>query len=220
MELAHILNLCFIFGNARSGKSFMMNRLVGTSSLFKVINSSVPCTRGVDMSSYVASAQSLYERAVTHRKTSPAAAPTATAAPVAPGEAPAPVQATAADLKLEAPGAGAPDVGFVDVEGQGAEDGTYDTILALPLLLVSKVVLFNHKGAPTVSDMLSKLGVLARAADCVDLGKGAKAALAGGGGAAGGSKQKDSDDEDEDEEDGADSKSSPADVRGLCLFLC
>ena len=29
--------------------------------------------------------------------------------------------------------------------------------------------LFNHKGAPTVTDMLSKLGVLARAADYVDL---------------------------------------------------
>jgi len=28
---------------------------------------------------------------------------------------------------------------FVDVEGQGAEDNTYDTLLALPLLLTSKV---------------------------------------------------------------------------------
>jgi len=64
-----------------------------------------------------------------------------------------------------------PYIGFVDVEGQGAEDGTYDTMLALPLLLTSKVVLFNHKGAPTVSDMLSKLGVLARAAEYIDLGE-------------------------------------------------
>jgi len=37
------------------------------------------------------------------------------------------------------------------------------------LLMVSKIVLFNHKGAPTVNDMLSKLGVLARAADYIDL---------------------------------------------------
>jgi hypothetical protein len=33
-----------------------------------------------------------------------------------------------------------PLIGFVDVEGQGAEDGTYDTMLALPLLLTSKVI--------------------------------------------------------------------------------
>lgn len=32
-----------------------------------------------------------------------------------------------------------PLISFVDVEGQGAEDGTYDTMLALPLLLTSKV---------------------------------------------------------------------------------
>jgi len=62
-------------------------------------------------------------------------------------------------------------VGFVDVEGQGAEDGTYDTLLALPLLVTSKIVLFNHKGAPTVSHMLSQLGVLARAAEYIDLGE-------------------------------------------------
>ena len=62
-----------------------------------------------------------------------------------------------------------PLVGLVDVEGQGAEDSSYDTMLALPLLLTSRVVLFNHKGAPIVTEMLSKLGVLARAAEYVDL---------------------------------------------------
>src|SRR5206468_977582 len=55
-----------------------------------------------------------------------------------------------------------------------AEDNSYDTMLALPLLLTSKIVLFNHKGAPTVSDMLSKLGVLARAADYIELAEETK----------------------------------------------
>lgn len=59
-------------------------------------------------------------------------------------------------------------LGFVDVEGQGADqDEKYDTLLALPLLLTGKVVLFNHKGAPTVHAMLSRLGVIARAAEFV-----------------------------------------------------
>ena len=35
---------------------------------------------------------------------------------------------------------------FVDVEGQGAEDGTYDTLLALPLLLTSKVYVHWRSG--------------------------------------------------------------------------
>src|SRR5689334_1605574 len=36
-------------------------------------------------------------------------------------------------------------------------------------MFMVQIVLFNHKGAPTVSDMLSKLGVLARAAEYIDL---------------------------------------------------
>lgn len=40
------LNLAFIFGNARSGKSFMLNALTGVQSLFKVVNSAQPCTKG------------------------------------------------------------------------------------------------------------------------------------------------------------------------------
>jgi len=129
-------NLMFIFGNARSGKSFLMNCLLGVPSAFKVVNSSEPCTRGVDISSYVAKRTTI-----------------ASKIGLMDGE------DKASDM----------NVGFVDVEGQGAEDGTYDTMLALPLLLTSKVVLFNHKGAPTVTDMLSKLGVLARAADYIEL---------------------------------------------------
>jgi len=206
LDASHTLNLMFIFGNARSGKSFMLNRLVGVPSLFKVINSSVPCTRGVDISSYIASPQALYDRSL-RRPPTTAAPPSA---PASPAPAPASTPATAATSGIPTPSApttpppaSAPQIGFVDVEGQGAEDGTYDTILALPLLLVSKVVLFNHKGAPTVSDMLSKLGVLARAADCVDIGKPTTNAKAGAaaGGAAGGKEEEEDEDEDEEESD-------------------
>lgn len=132
-------NLMFIFGNARSGKSFMMNCLAGTRGLFQVINSSIPCTKGVDISNFTNPHKNLAAHVNGYSD----------------------VKVTGKDDTL---------CGFVDVEGQGDKDGTYDTILALPLLVTSKVVLFNHKGAPTVSDMLSKLGVLARAAEYIDLG--------------------------------------------------
>lgn len=132
------INLVFIFGNARSGKSYMMNCLAGQPGLFRVINSSVPCTKGVDISSVILPHETMGNHVRAYSKE------------------PIP---NVDDL----------DVGFVDVEGQGDQDGTHDTMLALPLLVTSKIVLFNHKGAPTVSDMLVKLGVLARAADFIDL---------------------------------------------------
>jgi hypothetical protein len=131
------MNMLFIFGNARSGKSFMMNCLLGVPGLFKVVNSATPCTKGVDVSSLVVPHSTLAHHVGTYGASVPS------------------------NDNL--------DVGFVDVEGQGDKDGTHDTMLALPLLVTSKVVLFNHKGAPTVNDMLSKLGVLARAADYIDL---------------------------------------------------
>lgn len=134
------VNLVFIFGNARSGKSFMMNRLLeqaGGQGPFKVINSATPCTAGVDISSSFTPYTKLAELA---------------------GEEVDP------DKKSNH------CVGFVDVEGQGDRDQSYDTLLALPLLLTSQVILFNHKGAPTVNDMLEKLAVLTRAAEKVTLG--------------------------------------------------
>jgi hypothetical protein len=133
-------NLIFVFGNARSGKSFMLNCLTGVPGLFQVINSATPCTQGVDLSSRICSLEWLEQQDSRGEAASTTAASDTT-----------------------------PQVGFVDVEGQGDKDSTYDTMLALPLLLASKVVLFNHKGAPTVHDMLSKLGVLARAAEYIEL---------------------------------------------------
>ncbi len=140
-------------GNARSGKSFLMNSISGVSGLFKVLKSAEPCTKGVDISNFIATSTQLQQRAQALRNahiTSPSSSST-----IAPASSSSP--------------SSSPSLAFLDVEGQGAEDGTHDTLLALPLLLTSKIVLFNHKGAPTVSDMLSKLGVLARAADYIQL---------------------------------------------------
>lgn len=134
-------NLCFVFGNARSGKSFMMNCLSGIRGLFQVINDSQPCTKGVDMSNQFIPHIDLADHVQTY-----------------------------GELDFDR----AEDIlcGFVDVEGQGAEGSQHDTMLALPLLLTGKVVLFNHKGAPTVSHMLSQMGVLARAAEYIEFTDG------------------------------------------------
>lgn len=59
-------------------------------------------------------------------------------------------------------------VAWVDCEGSGDQDVSYDTKLAMPLLVSSKVVIFNHKGAPTASSMLDQLSVLARTAEGIE----------------------------------------------------
>eukprot|EP00457_Paulinella_chromatophora_P001921 gb/GEZN01001923.1/.p1 GENE.gb/GEZN01001923.1/~~gb/GEZN01001923.1/.p1 ORF type:complete len:672 (+),score=109.52 gb/GEZN01001923.1/:59-2074(+) len=162
------INLIFIFGNARSGKSFMMNCLTGVRGLFKVQNSSTPCTRGVDMSSHLAKWADLAKNVGVPIPAAPPPGPD-------PAKEKKSLKGNIGRMFKKVVGKNPTDfprLGFVDVEGQGAEDGTYDTMLALPLLLTSRVVLFNHKGAPTVSDMLSKLGVLARAAEYIDVGEG------------------------------------------------
>jgi hypothetical protein len=141
-QLNHLSSI-FVFGNARSGKSFLMNCLAGVHGLFKVINSSTPCTRGVDISSLFIPHQQYIEHVNQ-------------------------LQIFSSEKPLPA-SASAPTLAFLDCEGQGDIGNDYDTLLALPLLITSKIVLFNHKGAPTVSDMLTKLGVLARAAEYIEL---------------------------------------------------
>jgi hypothetical protein len=59
-------------------------------------------------------------------------------------------------------------VGFVDAEGQGDRDMAYDTVLVSPVLLTSKVVVFNWKGGVERDTILNKLGVLAWAAKRID----------------------------------------------------
>jgi hypothetical protein len=55
-------------------------------------------------------------------------------------------------------------VGFVDAEGQGDRDVTYDSELVCPILLLSKVVIFNWKGDLQKDLILQTLGIMCRAA--------------------------------------------------------
>jgi hypothetical protein len=156
LPISSNLNLVFVFGNARSGKSFLLNCLTGQPGLFTVLNSSQPCTKGVDISSRIIPYQTFNE----HARSLPVSMEDIELRDGDSSEPPPKIKKGEQPLQI----------GFVDVEGQGAEDNSYDTMLALPLLLTAKAVIFNHKGAPTVSDMLSRLGVLARAAQYVDVG--------------------------------------------------
>jgi hypothetical protein len=132
MCVRFIVQLCFVFGSARSGKSFLMNCLSGTPGLFQVLNSSAPCTKGVDLAStilplskFAAHADSLpvkledIELGIDGDDSS---------APTSPPSARRMSSATTArgDVAAEANTA----VGFCDVEGQGAEDNSYDTMVS------------------------------------------------------------------------------------------
>jgi Guanylate-binding protein, N-terminal domain len=60
-------------------------------------------------------------------------------------------------------------VGFVDAEGQGDRDVSYDANLVCPILLASKCVIFNWKGDLQKDHIMSTLGIMARAAKNVSL---------------------------------------------------
>ncbi|EEY65543.1 uncharacterized protein PITG_03039 [Phytophthora infestans T30-4] len=70
-------------------------------------------------------------------------------------------------------------VGFVDAEGQGDRDITYDSRLVSPVLLASKVVIFNWKDSLQADRMLNLLAVLARAAQGIELPDGANTKVFG-----------------------------------------
>ena len=53
---------------------------------------------------------------------------------------------------------------FVDTEGQGDEDVDSDITLVTPILLLSKVILFNWKGGMQKEEILNKLAILAKVA--------------------------------------------------------
>jgi hypothetical protein len=55
-------------------------------------------------------------------------------------------------------------VGFVDAEGQGDRDTTYDARIACPVLLAAKCVLFNWRDSLQKDRILDLLGVMCRAA--------------------------------------------------------
>jgi hypothetical protein len=60
-------------------------------------------------------------------------------------------------------------VGFVDAEGQGDRDVSYDANLVCPILLASKCVIFNWKGDLQKDHIMSTLGIMTRAAKNVSL---------------------------------------------------
>ena len=95
----HPCNLISIFGRARQGKSFLMNCLAGETETFRISNEKDSCTQGIDISNSNCK-------------------PRSTTQPVlASGRA---VTAVTGDNKMK--------VGFVDAEGQGDKDVTYDAV--------------------------------------------------------------------------------------------
>ena len=67
---------------------------------------------------------------------------------------------------------GSNKVGFVDAEGQGDRDVSYDANLVCPILLTSKCVIFNWKGDLQKDHIMSTLGIMTRAAKNVSLSEG------------------------------------------------
>eukprot|EP01033_Poteriospumella_lacustris_P005419 gene5421-3861_t len=63
-------------------------------------------------------------------------------------------------------------VGFVDAEGQGDKDVSYDANLICPILLASKCVIFNWKGDMQKDAILNTLGIMCRAAQNVGVESG------------------------------------------------
>ena len=56
---------------------------------------------------------------------------------------------------------------FVDTEGQGDKDVDSDTTLLTPIVLLSKVILFNWKGGMQKNQILNQLALLVEVGDCV-----------------------------------------------------
>ena len=131
------LNFVTIFGQARQGKSTLLNGLAESEGLFAISHKDQTCTRGVDLSAKFV-----------------------------------PVESFTMGSGGGGGGGEKLHVGFVDVEGQGVEGVEYDTKLVTPALLFSKVLLFNWKGAPQPDMILDMLGVLAEAAESINLAGG------------------------------------------------
>ncbi|CAN0316110.1 unnamed protein product [Ascophyllum nodosum] len=64
-----------------------------------------------------------------------------------------------------------PDIGFVDVEGQGDRHQSQDILLATPLLILSKVVIFNWLGRPNKNTVLGELATMSEAATFINRGQ-------------------------------------------------
>lgn len=149
---SHPCNLISIFGRARQGKSFLMNCLAGETEIFRISNEKDSCTQGIDISNKWLSLSEF--SAINNNINNSNSKPRSTTQPVlASGRA---VATTT--------GANQMKVGFVDAEGQGDKDVTYDANLICPILLMSKCVIFNWKGDLQKDHLLSTLGIMTRAA--------------------------------------------------------
>jgi hypothetical protein len=108
------VNLVCIFGSARQGKSFLMNLLMGTDAV-----ESFPISNADTPCTQGVDISTLF-------------LPLSDYAAID-GAADDPLPPESSSIR----------VGFVDAEGQGDHDVTYDTMLVSPVLLASKVVIFN-----------------------------------------------------------------------------
>lgn len=141
-----------IFARARQGKSFLMNCLAGETETFRISNEKDSCTQGIDISNKWLSLSEF--SAINNNISNSNCKPRSTTQPVlASGRA---VTAATGDNQMK--------VGFVDAEGQGDKDVTYDANLICPILLMSKCVIFNWKGDLQKDHLLSTLGIMTRAA--------------------------------------------------------
>ncbi|CAN0253612.1 unnamed protein product [Ectocarpus sp. 12 AP-2014] len=160
------LNLITIWGNARTGKSFLMNALIAPESddnnntssdkdVFAVAGGSRPCTVGASISTTTRSLEQI----------SSASSPPPSTAASGGGRRSWWWGSSSEQASTEASQPQQlPDIGFVDVEGQGDNGDSYDTKLVAPLLLLSKVVIYNWQGLPNRATTLDKLSAMTYAA--------------------------------------------------------
>jgi len=140
------LSVIAIFGAARQGKSYLMNKLAGDGGCgFAVSNRQDPCTVGVDIAKNTKTLQEFCS-----------------------------VDPTSSLLKDRNAQALMKQnskirVGFIDVEGQGDRDAAYDARIATSVLLVAKCVIFNWRDSLQKDKLLDMLGVMCRSALSVKL---------------------------------------------------
>jgi len=138
----------------------VQNLLSGRKDLFEVAHGNLPCTQGVFISE-------MHEDGATFRRRASLALPAEAGA--ADGSQPQSPPSTLVTSSGKAYAASA-TVSYVDVEGLGDKGKAYDVHLIAPLLLVSKCLMYNWKGAPNKHVMLESLLTLGEAAQRVHLG--------------------------------------------------
>lgn len=134
------LQMVSILGPAREGKSTLMNALTGgVAEHFAVGHEVDPCTAGVDLELAMLPPSCMDVEDVSLVDEAKTSAPSAE---------------SNASYR----------VALVDVEGQGDKEENLDVCLALPILLTSKVVLFNWRGGFQKEKILTSLALLRTAA--------------------------------------------------------